>query len=156
MLPIFFSSRKEFRQWLADNHKTEKEVLVGFYRVATGKPSMTWSESVDEALCFGWIDSVRRKIDNESYCNRFTPRRPNGIWSLVNINKVEQLTLDGLMQPSGIEAFQRRRNEKSGIYSFENDNRQLNENLEQIFKENKPAWEFFSHQAPSYRKTITH
>ena len=156
MLPLFFSKREEFRQWLVDNHTNEKEILVGFYKVSTGKPSMTWSESVDEALCFGWIDSVRRSIDGESYSIRFTPRHPKSIWSNVNINKVEQLIVEGLMTDAGLDAFKKRKNEKSGIYSFENDDRQLDYQLEKTFRDNKTAWDYFIAQAPSYRKTIIH
>ncbi|MDO9153249.1 MAG: YdeI/OmpD-associated family protein [Paludibacter sp.] len=117
---------------------------------------MIWSESVDEALCFGWMDGIRRSLDIENYCIRFTPRKPTSIWSAVNIEKVENLIEKGLMQPAGLEAFQRRRNEKSGIYSFENDNRELDEFLKQKFMENILTWEFFAVQPPSYRKMITH
>ncbi|HEX2395089.1 MAG TPA: hypothetical protein VHI78_07065, partial [Bacteroidales bacterium] len=120
MAPLFFKNAGEFRKWLEGNYKTEKEVIVGFYKTKTGKPSMTWSESVDQALCFGWIDGIRRSIDEESYCIRFTPRNPNSIWSSINIKKIEYLTMKGLMKPEGIEVFKKRKQEKSGIYSFEN------------------------------------
>src|SRR5687768_8037193 len=105
MTPIFFPSPSDFRAWLEKNHKTETELIVGYYKVDTGKPSMTWSQSVDQALCFGWIDGVRRSIDKESYCIRFTPRRPTSIWSDINIKKVEELTKLGLMKPEGLKAF---------------------------------------------------
>jgi len=156
MTQIYFTNRSEFRKWLEDNHSTEKEISVIFYKVTTGKPSMTWSESVDEALCFGLIDSIRRSVDNESYCIRFTPRNPKSIWSKINIEKVEQLSRLGLMQPAGLIAFEKRNNLKSGIYSFENENRQLEKYLENIFMENLEAWQFFLSQPPSYKKMIMH
>ena len=117
---------------------------------------MTWSQSVDVALCFGWIDGVRRSIDNDSYCNRFTPRRPTSNWSTINIKKVEELSSRGLMHPAGLAAFKNRKAEISNIYSFENDPKKLPGDFENIFKANKPAWEFFSSQAPSYQKTTVH
>lgn len=153
---IYFSHRSEFREWLATHHLTEKEVFVGYYKVVTGKPSMTWSDSVDEALCFGWIDSIRKTIDSESYSIRFTPRKPNSIWSEVNINKVEQLIREGLMREAGLEAYSKRKNEKSGISSFENDKWKLDETIGKLFRENTDAWTFFTNQAPSYQKNITH
>lgn len=98
MITSFFSSPSEFRDWLIENHEKEKELLVRYYKLNTGKPSMTWSESVDEALCFGWIDGVRKSIDTESYCIRFTPRKPKSIWSAVNLKKMEELIANGKMQ----------------------------------------------------------
>lgn len=109
MKPIFFSNQKEFRKWLEKNHATKTELIVGFYKVGSGKPSMTWSESVDQALCFGWIDSIRRSINKESYSIRFTPRKPNSIWSAINIRKVKVLTKQGLMKPAGIARFKNRK-----------------------------------------------
>jgi len=153
---IFFISTNEFRQWLSEHHSSDKEILVGFYKVATGKPSMTWSDSVDVALCFGWIDGIRKAIDEESYCIRFTPRNPKSIWSNVNIDKVEKLIKNGQMTEAGLIAYNQRKNEKSGIYSFENDNRTLDNELEETFKKNTPAWNFFIKLAPSYRKTAMH
>lgn len=105
MTPTFFATQAAFREWLEKHHKKETELLVGFYKVSSGKPSMTWSQSVDQALCFGWIDGVRRSIDNESYSIRFTPRRSSSIWSAINIQKVEELTKAGLMTPEGQKAF---------------------------------------------------
>src|SRR6478672_4648920 len=101
MVPIFFADQHEFRKWLTKNHKKEIELLVGFYKVGSGKPSMSWSESVDEALCFGWIDGVRKSIDKDSYQIRFTQRKATSIWSAINIKKMEELTQKGLMQPAG-------------------------------------------------------
>lgn len=156
MKPLFFSSQLEFRKWLNKNHKKETELLVGFYKVGSGKPSMTWSQSVDEALCFGWIDGIRKSLDEVSYCIRFTPRRPTSVWSIININKVKKLTEQGLMKPAGQEVFRKRKKEKSGIYSFENDAKIFTENFENTFMANKKAWAFFTIQAPSYKKTIIH
>jgi len=153
---LFFSKPSEFRKWLMENHKTETELWVGYYKVNTGKPSITWSQSVDEALCFGWIDGVRKSIDNQSYCNRFTPRKPTSNWSAINIAKVDTLTKLGLMQASGIEAFNKRKEEKSRIYSFENVPKQLSYDFEVKFKASKLAWEFFSKQAPSFQRTVIH
>lgn len=152
--PHFFKTPIDFRKWLTKNHQTEKELVVGFYKVNSGKQSLTWSESVDQAICFGWIDGVRRSIDEASYAIRFTPRKPTSIWSKININKVKELTEKGLMEPAGIAAFQLRKEEKSGIYSFENDALILSPDYEKIFKANKKAWNFFNAQSPYYRKQI--
>jgi len=156
MKPLFFAKQKEFRKWLKENHKKATEVLVGYYKVASGKPSITWSQSVDEALCFGWIDGVRRSIDSESYYNRFTPRRPNSNWSAINIKKVEMLIENGLMQSAGLEAFNKRKEEKSKVYSFENEAKKLPPPYEKQFKANKKAWEYYTSQAPSYQKMVAH
>jgi uncharacterized protein YdeI (YjbR/CyaY-like superfamily) len=154
--PTFFLNQYEFRIWLEKNHKKENELIVGFYKKDSGKYNMSWSQSVDQALCFGWIDGVRRSIDNESYCIRFTPRRITSVWSNVNIKKVEELTKLGLMSPAGLEIFKKRKEEKSGISSYESESKQLQEEFEKKFKENIIAWEYFSRQAPSYKRTIIH
>lgn len=156
MNPIFFKTPTEFRKWLEKNHKKETEVFVGFYKVGTKKPSMTWSQSVDQALCFGWIDGVRRGIDKESYCNRFTPRRSTSNWSNINIKKVEELTKAGLMMPAGQKAFELRKESRSGIYSFEKEPVDLSSKYKKEFKKDKLAWDFFDKQAPSYKKVIIH
>lgn len=156
MKPTFFRTPQEFRQWLEKNHQTEKELLVGFYKVGTGKASMTWPESVDQALCFGWIDGVRRSIDEESYSIRFTPRKPTSIWSAVNIRKIEELTKAGLMQEAGLKAFELRKEERSAIYSHEKEPAVLDTSFEKQFKANQKAWEFFITQAPSYQKVMLH
>lgn len=155
MAPIFFATAEEFRKWLEENHMKEKEILVGYYKKDTGKLSMTWSESVDQALCFGWIDGVRRSIDVESYCNRFTPRKPGSTWSLINIKKVEELTKAGLMTSEGQKAFEARKEEKTGVYSHEKEII-LDSVYEKEFKAHKNAWAFFEKQAPSYKKVIIH
>ncbi|MFH0893445.1 MAG: YdeI/OmpD-associated family protein [Bacteroidota bacterium] len=150
---IFFSRQSEFRKWLEKNHKSKTELLVGYYKVGSGKPSMTWSQSVDEALCFGWIDGIRKSVDEESYCIRFTPRKPKSNWSAVNIKKVEELKKQGLMTESGLALFEKRKEEKSIIYSYENKPEKLTDDFERKFKKNKKAWTFFQKQAPSYKKT---
>lgn len=150
----FFKTQDDFRKWLESNHEKETELIVGFYKVNSGKPSMSWSQSVDQALCFGWIDGVRKSIDNESYCIRFTPRRSTSSWSAINIKKIEKLTKAGLMKPAGIKAYSLRKDNKSEIYSYKNDTLFIDSDFELQFKENKKAWEFFIKQAPSYRKAI--
>ena len=152
----FFATPLEFRKWLKKHHKKEKELLVGYYKVDSGKPSMTWSESVDQALCYGWIDGVRRSIDKESYCIRFTPRRSTSIWSAINIKKVEELEKLGLMTPDGQKAFALRKENKSRIYSHEKEPIQLHPDFEKDFKRDKLAWKFFNSQAPSYKKVMIH
>lgn len=154
MNPIFFPTQLDFRQWLEENHASESELIVGYYKISSGKPSMTWSESVDQALCFGWIDGVRRTIDAESYCIRFTPRKPNSNWSAVNIKKIEELTAKGLMKPAGITAFEKRKEEKSAIYAYENKPTEFPAEFENIFKQNQMAWEFFEKQPNGYKRTI--
>lgn len=156
MSPTFFPTQQDFRKWLEENHQTKTELLVGFYKVGTKKPTMTWSESVDQALCFGWIDGVRKSIDEESYSIRFTPRKPTSIWSAINIKKIEELTKAGLMQTAGLDAFQLRKENKSRIYSHETETVELSDEYQEQFKTNKKAWAFFEKQAPSYKKVITH
>lgn len=154
MKPKFFPTQNDFREWLAENHETEIEIIVGFYNVKSGKTSMTWSEAVDQALCFGWIDGVRRRVDEESYSNRFTPRRANSNWSAVNIEKVRVLTEKGLMKPAGIAAFEKRKEEKSAVYAYENELKKFSVEFERQFKERTKAWEFFDKQANWYKKQM--
>ncbi|MES2284383.1 MAG: YdeI/OmpD-associated family protein [Bacteroidota bacterium] len=156
MEPTFFAKQSDFRKWLEKNHKKEKELLVGFYKVDSGRPSMTWSQSVDQALCFGWIDGIRRSIDKDSYSIRFTPRKATSIWSAINIKKIEELTKLGLMQPAGLASFKLRKEHRSKIYSHEREAQKLPADLERKFKANKKAWGFFTTQAPSYQKVIIH
>ncbi len=155
MKPIFFATPVKWRAWLEKNHDSKSEVLVGFHRKSSGLPTMTWSEAVDQALCFGWIDGVRRSIDETSYYNRFTPRRPNSNWSAVNIKKVEKLTKQGLMHPAGVAAFERRSKERSKTYSYERANAKLNASYEKRFRARKGAWAFWESQPPGYRRTAT-
>ena len=156
MKPTFFSNQSDFRKWLEKNHNKETELLVGFYKVGSGKSSMTWSQSVDEALCFGWIDAVRKSIDKDSYTIRFTHRKPNSIWSAINIKKVEELTKQGLMQPGGLAAFEKRKESKSRIYSYEKEPAKLAAVYEKKFKANKKAWAFFKSLSPYYQKLGVH
>ncbi|MFD1604531.1 YdeI family protein [Flavobacterium artemisiae] len=156
MTPTFFADQSDFRKWLEKNHQDQKELLVGFYKVTSGKPSMTWPESVDQALCFGWIDGVRRSIDAESYSIRFTPRKTSSIWSAINIQKMEDLTKAGLMTDAGLKAFSFRTENKSKIYSHEKEPVLLDAVYEKQFKSNKLAWDFFEKQAPSYKKVMIH
>ncbi len=156
MKPLFFSTPLEFRKWLSENHNNETELIVGFYKVKSKKRSMSWSQSVDEALCFGWIDGVRKSIDHERYCIRFTPRKSTSNWSAVNIKKMEVLIESGLMQPSGLSSYKLRKESKSKIYAYEQKVVELSAKYKKIFKSNKKAWDFFRAQAPSYQKKMIH
>lgn len=154
--PVFFKTFKDFIDWLTQNYNNEQELLVGFYKKATGKESISWEESVEAAITFGWIDGIRKSIDDESYMIRFTPRKLNSNWSLKNIETAQKLIKNKLMHPSGLKAFENRNPEKSGIYSFERSNAAFSEEYKSIFNENKKAWSFFKAQAPYYRKTATY
>jgi uncharacterized protein YdeI (YjbR/CyaY-like superfamily) len=149
----YFRTPAELRHWLAKHHAAAAELWVGFYKVDSGKPSVTWSESVGEALCFGWIDGVRKRIDELSYTIRFTPRRPGSTWSAINIRRVIELGEQGLMRPAGRKAFQARKESKSGIYSYEQRPSTIPEPYQQKLRKNRRSWEFFQAQAPWYRKT---
>jgi uncharacterized protein YdeI (YjbR/CyaY-like superfamily) len=151
----FFASGLQFREWLESHCGSEKEIWVGFYKRETGKPSLTWSESVDEALCFGWIDGIRKSVDSVSYTIRFTPRNPKSIWSAVNIAKIETLTKQGLMKPQGIKIFEARKEKNAERYSFEQKIIEFTEPYLSYFKENKKAWDTFQSMAPSYKRTAT-
>jgi uncharacterized protein YdeI (YjbR/CyaY-like superfamily) len=148
----FFETPAGFRQWLAENHSTAPELWVGYYKKGSGRPSITWPESVDEALCFGWIDGIRKSLDETSYTIRFTPRRPGSIWSAVNIRRAQELIDQGRMQPGGLKAYQARRENRSGIYSYEQRQDQLPEVYAQELRKNDAAWKFFQAQPPWYRK----
>jgi uncharacterized protein YdeI (YjbR/CyaY-like superfamily) len=154
MNATFFATPADFRRWLEKNHDKATELLVGFHKKGSGKPSITWPESVDEALCFGWIDGVRRSIDEESYSIRFTPRRVRSVWSNVNTKRVAELTKRGRMHPSGLAAFEARDPTRSGIYSFEQreKNKKLGAAYEARLKANTKAWAFFQAQPPGYRR----
>ena len=154
MQPRFFASPDEFRAWLEANYDSESEVVVGFHKKHTGLPSLTWTESVREALCFGWIDGVRRRIDDDSYSIRFTPRKPGSNWSVVNVRHVEELTRAGRMHPAGLEAFEARTPEKTGVYTYENRRKaKLGPEQAERFRANKQAWDFFQAQPPGYRQS---
>lgn len=150
----FFQTPADFRSWLEKNHATAAELWVGFYKRGSGKPSITWPESVDQALCFGWIDGVRKRIDETSYQIRFTPRRRGSIWSAINIKRAEELVRQKQMRPGGLKAFVARIENKSGIYSYEQRSTELSEPYAKALKKNKAAWNFFGKQPPSYRKMI--
>jgi uncharacterized protein YdeI (YjbR/CyaY-like superfamily) len=154
--PTFFAKQSDFRKWLEKNHEKKTELVVGFYKVGSGKPSMTWSQSVDEALCFGWIDGVRKSTDKDSYQIRFTKRKPTSIWSAINIKKVEELKKQGLMRPAGLASFEKRTEGKSRIYSYEKDEVEFPRDFKKQFQANKKAWDYFQALAPSYRKVSTH
>ena len=150
--PQFFKTQKDFRIWFEQYHLTETELWVGFYKVSSGKQSITWPQSVDEALCFGWIDGVRYSIDSESYKIRFSQRRPTSIWSPINIQKVKDFTQQGLMYPAGIAIFEKRTEEKSQAYSYLKSEINFSTSFEEVFKANTKAWEYFQTLAPSYKK----
>jgi uncharacterized protein YdeI (YjbR/CyaY-like superfamily) len=156
MKPTFFPTPAAFRRWLEKNHEKATELLVGFYKKDSGRPSITWPESVDQALCFGWIDGVRRRIDHVSYSIRFTPRRRGSIWSAVNIGRATELSKQGLMSPAGLRAFDARDEKKSAIYSYENRPRELAPEYEKRFRANKQAWEYWTAQPPGYRRLVTY
>lgn len=157
MEPVFFETEHDFRLWLEKHHETATELVVGFYKIASGRPSMTWSESVDQALCFGWIDGVVKSIDDNSYSRRFTPRRPGSIWSAVNIDKMEKLFAADLVYPMGNAAYEKRKEHKSRIYSYEKDEiEQLPAEWESEFKVDEAAWEFFNAYPPGLKRTVTH
>ncbi len=150
---MFFATPAEFRAWFEEHHATRPALWVGFYKKTSGKPSITWPEAVDEALCFGWIDSVRRSIDADSYAIRFTPRKPRSIWSAVNIKRATELIAQGRMQPAGITAFEARDEAKSAVYAYEQrQNATLHPDEEQRFRANDAAWSFFQSRPASYRK----
>lgn len=148
--PIFFTSPAEYRAWLEQNHESADELWIGYYKKATGKPSLTWLETVEESLCFGWIDGIRKRIDAESFKQRVTPRRPTSIWSQVNIRHVARLTAEGRMRPAGIAAFEKR--DRTKAYSFEVRDRGLGAAETAAFRRNRRAWSFFQSQPPGYRR----
>src|SRR5882724_5466661 len=139
----YFKSPNDFRGWLQKNHATTQELWVGYYKKSSGQPSITWPESVKEALCFGWIDGIRRNVDDESYSIRFTPRKRTSVWSAINIKYVAELIELGLMRPSGLAAYEARRENKSGIYSYEQRTATIPEPYLSQFKKHKAAFEFF-------------
>ena len=154
MKPTFFKTPADFRHWLEKNHETKTELLVGYYKKASGKPSITWPESVDQALCFGWIDGVRRSLDEDSYTIRFSPRKSRSTWSAVNTKRAQELIDKGLMQPAGLTAFSARQEYRSGIYSYEQRSADLPEEYAKVLRKNKRAFAFFTSQPPSYRKAM--
>lgn len=156
MDPQFFSNQARLRKWFEKNHDKENELLVGYFKKNTGKPSVTWEESVDEALCFGWIDGIRKSLGEMSYTIRFTPRRNNSRWSTKNINRVEELIKLKLMHPAGLEVYKKRKERNSHTYSYEQRIVNLDEQYETILKKNKKAWKYFRDQVHSYRRPAVH
>jgi uncharacterized protein YdeI (YjbR/CyaY-like superfamily) len=155
--PTFFETPAEFRLWLQKHHARETELLVGFHKKGTGKPSLTWPESVEEALCFGWIDGVRKSLGEESYVIRFSPRKAGSIWSDINSRKAQELIDQGRMAPAGLAAFKLRDPKRAGVYSFEQKQAlEFPPESVESFKGNARAWSFFEAQAPSYRKAAIH
>ena len=151
----FFESASDLEAWLEEHHDTAKELHVGFYKTSASKSRITYAEAVDLALRFGWIDGVRRRVDDDRYTNRFTPRKPKSNWSNVNIKRANELIDLGLMRPAGLKAFEARDQQKSGQYSFENGDPKLSDTYAEQFRANEPAWEFFQSQAPSYQRTVS-
>ena len=151
----FFKSPSDFRTWLEQLHATAQELWVGYYKKDTGKPSITWPESVDEALCFGWIDGLRKSVDATSYKIRFTPRRPRSIWSAVNIGRAQELIKEGRMQPAGLKAFEARTEDRSRVYLYEQKDQPLDEQYARQLRANKQAWKFFQAQTPGYQKMVS-
>ncbi len=159
--PTHFASAADFRRWLEANHATATELLVGFYKKASGKGGLTYPEAVDELLCFGWIDGVKRRVDDESYSHRVTPRRPASTWSLVNVGHVRRLTKAGKMHPTGVKAFAARKDHKTGIYTYEQAApkprpQRFPTALEKIFRANKAAWTSWRAQPPGYQRLAIH
>jgi len=155
--PIFFPTPSKFRAWLEKYHESRQELWVGFHKKSSGKPSLTWPESVDEALCFGWIDGLRKSVDEVSYTIRFTPRKPRSTWSAINIKRAQELHTAGKMSAAGLEAFAKRSDDRSAIYSYEQrKSAQFGVTDGKKFRDNQAAWSFFQSQPPSYRRVATY
>lgn len=152
MKPVFFKTPADFREWLEKNHDKHSELIVGYYKKHTKKPSITWPESVQQALCFGWIDGVRRSIDEESYTIRFTPRNPKSNWSKVNLNYMDELLANNLVHPAGKHKYDNRPPQEDAVASFEADEVELPKEYEKKLRANKKAWKHFTNKAPSYQK----
>jgi uncharacterized protein YdeI (YjbR/CyaY-like superfamily) len=155
MKPVFFATPETFRAWLDEHHATATELWVGLYKKGSGRPSITWPKAVDEALCFGWIDGIRRRIDDESYMNRFTPRKPSSYWSAKNTRRFHELQEDGRVRPAGRRAFEGRREDTTAVYSY--DQRYevtLDPEFERRFRANKRAWAWFDAQPEGYKATV--
>jgi len=155
MKPTFFKSAEEFRTWLGQHHASAKELLVGFFKAGSGRGGITYQEALDEALCVGWIDGVRKRRDALSYTIRFSPRQRRSIWSAVNIRRVGELTTAGRMHPAGTQVFESRDPARSQAYSYEREASRFDPASERRFRANQTAWRFFAAQAPSYRRAIT-
>jgi uncharacterized protein YdeI (YjbR/CyaY-like superfamily) len=154
--PLFFATPADFRRWLEEHHASARELWVGFYKKGSGRPSITWPESVDEALCAGWIDGVRKSLDAESYVIRFTPRKASSIWSAVNIKRMAELIEQGRVLPAGLAAFEKRSDEKSAVYAYEQrKTAELDAAAQERFRAHGKAWDYFQAQPPWYRRTAS-
>jgi uncharacterized protein YdeI (YjbR/CyaY-like superfamily) len=151
--PVTFATARAFRAWLTEHHRTARELVVRCARARAGNPGISYTEALDEALCFGWIDGVRRRVDDDGFSVRFTPRKPKSVWSAVNIRKAKALEAAGRMQPAGRAAFAAREERGSRRYSYESKPEALDPKFERAFRRNRPAWRFFQSQPPSYRRT---
>jgi uncharacterized protein YdeI (YjbR/CyaY-like superfamily) len=157
MEPTFFATPADFRAWLERHHESDSELIVGFHKRGSGRPSITWPEAVDQALCFGWIDGVRRRIDDASYSIRFSPRKARSTWSAVNIKRMKELVEQGLVAPAGLAAFERRADDRTAIYSYEQRrSAKLEPDQERRLRADERAWAFFEAQPPSYRRAAIH
>jgi uncharacterized protein YdeI (YjbR/CyaY-like superfamily) len=155
MKPRYFTSQADFRRWLETHHASESELLVGFYKKASGKGGLGYKEAVDEALCFGWIDGIKKRVDEASYTHRFSPRRPRSIWSAINLKRMKELIALGVVSTAGLETYEGRDPKRAGLYSFENRPQTFDAAIEKAFKANARAWTFFLAQPPGYRKVCT-
>jgi uncharacterized protein YdeI (YjbR/CyaY-like superfamily) len=155
MKPRFFATTARFRTWLERNHDTAAELWVGFHRKGSGKPSISWPEAVDQALCFGWIDGIRKRVDDTSYMNRFTPRKPTSTWSDRNVKRARELIELGQMAPAGLRAFEARGDNRTGIYSYEQRPQELPATYARPFRANARAWKAWRAMPPSYRRAAT-
>jgi uncharacterized protein YdeI (YjbR/CyaY-like superfamily) len=153
---VFFESPAQLRAWFEANHESATDLWVGQHRKRTGRPSVTWKEVVDQSLCFGWIDSVRYSLDEDSFAQRLTPRRKGSVWSAVNVKRFAELDRDGMVHAKGLAAFAAREDAKTAIYSYENRSRGLDKELDGAFRKHAAAWKFFETQAPWYRRTATY
>ena len=154
-LPKYFATEADFRAWLRDNHQIAAELLVGFWKKGSGKPSIDWPQARDQALCFGWIDGVRNSLGDEAYAIRFTPRRKGSIWSKVNVDRFAALKAAGQMTPAGEQAYEENKH-KSGLYAYERELAALDDDQEAQFRKNKAAWADWEKRPPSYRKVVLH
>jgi uncharacterized protein YdeI (YjbR/CyaY-like superfamily) len=155
MQPSFFPTEADFRRWLAANHRSADELLVGFWKKATGRPSIDWPQARDQALCFGWIDGIRKSLGEEAYTIRFTPRRKGSIWSTVNVDRFAALKADGMMTAAGERAYEENK-AKSGLYSYERELAAFSKEDEAQFRKHKAAWADWERRAPGYRKNVLH
>jgi uncharacterized protein YdeI (YjbR/CyaY-like superfamily) len=151
----FFSTESDFRRWLEVNHATGSELLVGFWKKSSGKPSIDWPQARDQALCFGWIDGIRKSLGDDAYTIRFTPRRRGSIWSKINVERFAALKAEGLMTPVGERAYEENKH-KSGLYSYENEQKELTAKEKALFRKSKAAWADWESRPAGYRKTVLH